>query len=169
MKLHQLTRARDGDALAKEEVVRALRPRLAKMAGYYARRCQTDADDLLQEAWIGLLRALPELDINIGDPEQYLIQYARWHLLDAIRRIKHFQQLSEEDDLPGDINSSGEFNAIELGLFLAELDERQRRIIGYLLAGLTWREAGEALGCTSANIAYHMRQIRRRYESWQNG
>ena len=29
----------------------------------------------------------------------------------------------------------------------------------------TW-EAGSALGCTSANIAYHVRQIRRRYERW---
>ncbi|HET6453664.1 MAG TPA: class I SAM-dependent methyltransferase [Armatimonadota bacterium] len=29
-----------------------------------------------------------------------------------------------------------------------------------------WREAGNTLGCTSANIAYHVRQIRRRYEEW---
>ena len=36
----------------------------------------------------------------------------------------------------------------------------------YLLAGFTWREAGDALGCTSANIAYHVRQIRRQYEAW---
>jgi len=37
-----------------------------------------------------------------------------------------------------------------------------------LLRGLTWRETGHALGCTSANIAYHVRQIRRHYEVWSN-
>jgi hypothetical protein len=33
----------------------------------------------------------------------------------------------------------------------------------------TWREAGAALGCTSANVAYHMRHIRRRYDEWNSG
>jgi hypothetical protein len=33
-----------------------------------------------------------------------------------------------------------------------------------LVSGLTWREAGERLGCPSANIAYHIRTIRGRYE-----
>jgi DNA-binding NarL/FixJ family response regulator len=46
------------------------------------------------------------------------------------------------------------------------LKTRQRAILDCLLAGLTWRETGHALGCTSANIAYHVRQIRRQYEEW---
>ena len=33
--------------------------------------------------------------------------------------------------------------------------------------GLTWREAGSVLGCTSANVAYHMRRIRSQYAAWQ--
>ena len=33
-------------------------------------------------------------------------------------------------------------------------------------SGWHWREAGRELGCTSANVAYHMRQIRRQYEAW---
>ena len=33
-----------------------------------------------------LLEALPALDPNIGSPDQYLIQHARWRLLDAIKR-----------------------------------------------------------------------------------
>jgi DNA-directed RNA polymerase specialized sigma24 family protein len=35
------------------------------------------------------------------------------------------------------------------------------------MAGRTWREAGDALGCSSANVAYHMRRIRRRYAEWE--
>ena len=31
------------------------------------------------------------------------------------------------------------------------------------------REVGSALGCTSANVAYHVRQIRRQWEEWERG
>jgi RNA polymerase sigma-70 factor (ECF subfamily) len=48
------------------------------MAVHYARCSGEDADDLRQEAWLGLLEALPNLDVRIGDPEQYLVRYARW-------------------------------------------------------------------------------------------
>ena len=49
---------------------------------------------------------------------------------------------------------------------MGRLKAPQKAILDCLMAGLTWREAGTALGCTSANIAYHMRQIRRQYEEW---
>ena len=82
----QFARAQDGDPAAVAAVVEHLRPRLTRMAGYYARCAQENADDLLQEAWLGLLDALSELDMEIGSPEQYLIQRARWRLLDAVKR-----------------------------------------------------------------------------------
>ncbi len=81
-------RARAGDASATDAVVHALRPRLSRLAAHYARATGEDPDDLLQEAWLGLLDALPELDISIGTPEQYLIQRARWRLLDAVKRAR---------------------------------------------------------------------------------
>ena len=73
-------RASRGDAAAVAAVVECLRPRLTRMACYYARCASENADDLLQEAWLGLLDALRELDIEIGSPEQYLIQRARWRV-----------------------------------------------------------------------------------------
>ena len=79
-------RAKDGDPSATATLVELLRPRMVRMAAHYARCCREDQDDLLQEAWAGLLEALPALDLRIGSPEQYLIQYARWRLLDAIKR-----------------------------------------------------------------------------------
>jgi DNA-directed RNA polymerase specialized sigma24 family protein len=60
-------------------------------------------------------------------------------------------------------------DAMMLREFARTLKQGQRAVLGCLLAGLTWREAGAALGCTSANVAYHMRHIRRRYDEWNSG
>jgi RNA polymerase sigma-70 factor (ECF subfamily) len=152
-----------------EAVVESLRPRLVKMAAYYARCSGEDADDLLQEAWVGLLQALPELDLRIGSPDQYLIQHARWRLLDAIKRarVRRCASLEAEDQ------EENPTAALETAVaaacvaeFAGQLQANQRAVLDCLLAGLTWREAGLVLGCTSANIAYHVRRIRRRYEEW---
>jgi RNA polymerase sigma-70 factor (ECF subfamily) len=56
--------------------------------------------------------------------------------------------------------------AIYISEFATQLTETQRAVFDCLIDGLTWREAGQVLGCTSANVAYHVRQIRRQYEEW---
>ena len=43
------------------------------------------------------------------------------------------------------------------------LSGRQKIILQGLMDGQTWRQIGETLGCTSANIAYHVRGIRQAY------
>jgi RNA polymerase sigma factor (sigma-70 family) len=138
------------------------------MAAYYAHHSGEDVDDLAQEAWLGLLEALPELDLDIGQPEQYLIARARWRMLDTIKRERVRRCVPLDDGLteatchaPDDIVTSA--CASE---FASHLKSTQRAVLGCLLSGLTWREAGEHLGCASANIAYHVRKIRRRYEEW---
>lgn len=160
-------RARTGDALATECLVTTLRPRLVKMAAYYARCSGEDPEDLLQEAWVGLLEALPVLDTRIGSPEQYLIQHARWRLLDAIKRARVRQCASLEETTLDPAAPAAEETPLAVA-WVAEfarcLKPIQRSILSLLLAGCTWREAGKALGCTSANIAYHVRQIRQRYQ-----
>ncbi len=166
-------RAKDGDPSATATLVEMLRPRMVRMAAHYARRCRENQDDLLQEAWAGLLEALPALDLRIGSPEQYLIQYARWRLLDAIKRA-HVRRCDFIDDaLAETLTDSSRESALETALaavcltdFTVRLSATQRAVLACLLAGLTWREAGELLGCSSANIAYHVRRIRRRYEEW---
>ena len=171
MNLACVMRARSGDPAATEEMIHTLRPRLTRMAAYYARRCREDADDLLQEAWAGLLEALPALDPGIGDPEQYLVQYARWRLLDAIKRaharrwVLLLDQQIEPEAIPPDIAAT--LDAIDLAAFLPRLTPTQRAVLTCLLAGLTWRETGAALGCTCANVAYHVRQIRGLYGRWK--
>ena len=162
-------RARSGDPDAMEAVVEALRPRLARMAGYYARCSGEDPDDLLQEAWVGLLEALPVLNLEIGSPDQYLIQRARWRLLDAVKRARVRRCANLEEAAADRLVCPVPENAVASACaseFAGLLKARQRAILDCLLAGFTWRETGHALGCTSANIAYHVRQIRRQYEEW---
>ena len=164
-----LERARDGDPVATQRLVEEMRPRISKMASYYSRRCGEDADDLAQEAWLSLLEALPQLDLAIGQPEQYLIARARWRMLDTVKRERVRRCDSLDDDLL-DLSRPPSPDAVLAAAcvseFAAGLKPTQRRVLGFLLLGLTWREAGERLGCASANIAYHVRIIRRRYEEW---
>jgi RNA polymerase sigma-70 factor (ECF subfamily) len=168
----RIERAIEGDPSATAEVVEALRPRIAKMAAYYARCSGEDADDLLQEAWLGLLEALPNLDVAIGSPEQHLIQRARWRLLDAVKRarVRRCAPLDETEGgfAPPPVHETAVASAC-VAEFSRHLKDRQRDVLNCLLAGLTWREAGHALGCTAANIAYHVRQIQRQYEAWSDG
>jgi len=169
MNYHTLARARDGDLAAIEEVVKTLRPRLSRMAAYYARSCRQEADDLLAEAWKGMLEALRELNLNIGDPEQYLIKYARWRLLDAIRDGQARQAMNAVDAPPDNLPCSTHSNAlvdVEMRDFFRLLKPLQQAISVCLIAGMTWRETGKLLGCTSANVAYHVKQIRRSYKEW---
>ena len=90
--LNELVRVGVGAAgeppTANEALAAALRPRLARMAAYFGRRCGEDPDDLLQEAWLAVLEALPALDPRIGSPEQHLLRRARWRVLDSIRRSR---------------------------------------------------------------------------------
>jgi RNA polymerase sigma-70 factor (ECF subfamily) len=139
------------------------------MAAYYAYRCGEDADDLLQEAWLGLLDALPSLDARIGSPEQYLIRRAKWRLLDAVKRsrVRRCASLVEEGgEAAPDPEPDEALDHAVVVEFLSQLQANQRAVLECLLDGLTWREAGRVLGCTSANVGYHVRQIRRRYEAW---
>lgn len=165
MNLVCVSRARSGDAPALQEVYDRLQPRLVRMAAYYARHCAEEADDLQQEAWLGVFEALPRLNCGIGDPEQYLLRYARWRLLDAVRRsLLHEPSVALDEQM--DCAMPDVPDTLDITVFLSGLTPIQRKIVACLLAGFTWREAGEALGCTSANVAYHVRRISEQYHIW---
>ena len=167
----EIVLAREGRPAAQAEVVEALRPRLERMARYYGRRCGEDPDDLMQEAWVALLEALREVDVRIGSPEQFLIQKARWRMLDAIKRARIRRCVTlEQEWLPDETPAPDEeaVSGAAASEFLGRLTPQQNAIVACLLEGKTWREAGGDLGCTSANIAYHVRQIRGKYCEWVN-
>lgn len=161
--------AREGNPQARHELVEALRPRITKMAAYYGRCTGEDPDDLLQEAWIGLFEGLAEVDLHIGTPEHYLTARARWKVLDAVKRNKVRRCAPLDDAAYELIPDTGAENALDYACateFVDQLKDNHQEIIDCLMDGLTWRETGDRLGCASANIAYHVRKIRRQYEEW---
>ncbi len=173
-----LIRARRGDAAAQDELRRALRPRLESLAGYYAARTGMDAADLLQEAWVAVFEALPGIDLTIGTPTQYLLKHARWQILDHIRwnKRRSHETLDDlvvetpeiaENSFGTAVNRAPATGDVETRMLIDDLEGRlnakQKEILHGLLDGFTWRQIGDSLGCTSANVAYHVRGIRQAY------
>lgn len=165
-----LLRARGGDVAAQDSLRERLRPRLESLAGYYAARTGMDSADLLQEAWLAVFEVLPTVDTSIGTPSQFLLRHARWQILDHIRWSKRrsCESLDSVDDTIADYSSARPGTGdVEARMLVADLErrlnERQKSILKGLLAGRTWRQIGDSMGCTSANVAYHVRGIREAY------
>ncbi|MBC8138619.1 MAG: sigma-70 family RNA polymerase sigma factor [Fibrella sp.] len=173
-----LIRARRGDPVAQDQLRQALRPRLESLAGYYAARTGMDAADLLQEAWVAVFEALPGIDLTIGTPTQYLLKHARWQILDHIRwnKRRSHETLDDlvvetpeiaENSFGTAVNRAPAAGDVETRMLIDDLESRlnakQKEILHGLLDGFTWRQIGDSLGCTSANVAYHVRGIRQAY------
>ena len=149
-----------------EQLMTELQSRVARMAEHYARCSRLDRDDLFQEAWLALLEAWPEFDPALGELTPYLIQRARWRMLDAVKYMRLRNCASFDASTAEDVPSFLADDPTELDEFAAQLTELQQRILRCLLHGLTWRDTGAELGFTSANVAYHVREIRRRFLAW---
>lgn len=163
-----IDRARLGDERARSELAVALRPRLEAMARRYAWRSGEDPGDLLGEAWCAVFDALAEIDMSVGEPACYLVQRARWRMLDYLKwsRLRRTDPAEEQPPLLDATDVAGSVVGLELlSQLLAALSETQRVVLLRVLRGETWREVGEALGCSAANIAYHMRRIRGQWEA----
>ena len=133
------------------------------MVLHYARRTGEDADDLLQEAWLVFFEALASVDVAIGQPEHYLLQRTRWGVIDAVRRSRR-RRAEPLDAAPEPVD--GPVAEVPLSDFLAGLSEAQRAVAAGLLAGLTFRELGDRLACSSGNVAYHVQKIREQHARW---
>ena len=174
-----MLRARSGDAAAQDLLRESLRPRLESLAGYYASRTGMDSADLLQEAWVAVFEALPTVDVTIGTSSQFLLKHARWQILDHIRwnkRRSHdklddlmfeSREMAENRDALGAAPVLPATGDVEAKMLVEDLESRlnarQRDILHGLLDGHTWRQIGDTLGCTSANVAYHVRGIRKAF------
>lgn len=160
---HVIQRAQQGDRLAREEISELLRERVLRTAGYYARLTGMDREDLQQEMWLGMLVGLQQVDVSIGDPLCYLFLRGKWRLLEAIRRSERERAEPLE---PGTVMA--ERSAFEEEVWTrwltTELRGRlrgpQRAILSGLLQGYLQDELAQSLGCTAANVSYHVRKIR---------
>jgi DNA-directed RNA polymerase specialized sigma24 family protein len=147
------------------EIVGALSTRIEKMAAYFGRVSGVDADDLRQDAWVAVFEMAPNLDCSIGSPEQHLLKRARWRILDSIRSQRRRQHLPLSEIPDHDQCYTESWGGADLAELNAGLSLIQRRILRALLEGYTWREVGALIGCTSANVAYHVRKIRAQYHA----
>ncbi|MCC6446644.1 MAG: sigma-70 family RNA polymerase sigma factor [Armatimonadetes bacterium] len=163
-----IEQAQRGDWDAKSAIVNKLQNRIERMARYYAARCREDMGDLVQEGWVSILDALQEVDISIGDPQQYLLKRAKWRMLDYIKWNRRRQHEPLEDELLPETGAIHQevVASVFSSQFVRQLNSRQQALVGHLVAGDTWREAADKLGCTSSNVAYHVRQIQRAYVRW---
>ncbi len=160
---HVIERARQGDHSAREQVSSMLRDRVVRTAGHYASLTGMDRDDLQQEMWLGMMMGLQQVDTTIGDPLCYLFLRGKWRLLEAIRRSQRERAESLDDgfvladrtNFEDDVYSR--WMAVQLG---SRLRGPQRAILNGLLQGFQQEEMAGRLGCTAANVSYHVRKIR---------
>jgi DNA-directed RNA polymerase specialized sigma24 family protein len=160
--------ARQGSETARQEIHDLLRDRVTRTAGHYASLTGMDRDDLQQEMWLGMLLGLQQVDVNIGDPLYYLFLRGKWRLLEAIRRSERERadSLDAEVSVPDRVIFEDEVCSRWMTLRLASrLRGPQRTILHGLLQGHLQEELAQTLGCTAANVSYHVRKIREGYRT----
>jgi RNA polymerase sigma factor (sigma-70 family) len=158
-----IERARQGDPAAREEVSNLLRDRVQRTAGHYASLTGMDREDLQQEMWLGMLMGLQQVDVSIGDPLCYLFLRGKWRLLEAIRRSdrERAESLEAGTSVPDRQSFEDEICSRWMALQLrSRLRGPQRDILAGLLQGYQQEELARSLGCTAANVSYHVRKIR---------
>jgi RNA polymerase sigma factor (sigma-70 family) len=163
-----IEQARQGDELARQQISDMLRDRVVRTAGHYASLTGMDREDLQQEMWLGMLIGLQQVDVSIGDPLYYLFLRGKWRLLEAIRRSERERADSLETGVtvPDRIIFEDEVCSRWLTLKLARrLRGPQRAILQGLLQGQLQEELAQSLGCTAANVSYHVRKIREGYRA----
>jgi RNA polymerase sigma factor (sigma-70 family) len=153
---------------AQEEFVSALEDRVRSLAGHYSRLTRQDRHDLEQEAWLHIFTALETIDSDAQMTPSYLVQLARWRLLDAARRWQRQHRDSDLASMPIEAHHSvkHDTSSVYVDEFLEELNPKQRAIVDALLEGATWRETGSRLGFSSANVGRHLRTIQARYQEY---
>jgi RNA polymerase sigma factor (sigma-70 family) len=155
--------ARQGNSAARERVSELLRDRVLRTAGHYASITGMDREDLQQEMWLGMMLGLQTVDVTIGDPLYYLFLRGKWRLLEAIRRSERERADSLDAGAPvlDRVRFEEEVWSRWEALRLANrLRGPQQAILYGLLEGYLQEELAQSLGCTAANVSYHVRKIR---------
>ncbi|MBN1552386.1 sigma-70 family RNA polymerase sigma factor [bacterium] len=159
-------RAGEGDVKARQELIELLTPRLEKIVRKYQWISGMDKDDLKQEVYMAVIEGLDRVDITIGSSSEYLLKFARWRLLDCLKKIlrhrcgENFE--TQESHVEDMCNVNAAMTA-EMELLDNRMTEIQKQILHAVAAGYTWREIGDQMGFTAANVAHHLKQIRKIY------
>jgi RNA polymerase primary sigma factor len=157
--------AQGGDAVAREQLVRAFLPSIAIVARRYRNSSAVERRELMQEGVVGLLRALARFDSSLGTP---FWAYASWWVRQAMQRLmaelgrpvvlsdralrqiarvkdaqhRLFQDLGKEPSA-AELAAETSFTTEQVGLLMAA--ERRPRILEES-AGQERSGGGEAVG-----------------------
>jgi RNA polymerase sigma-70 factor (ECF subfamily) len=164
-----VVRSQIGDEDAFEELLGNYSPRLrlyvARMLGH--RQIQTD--DLLQEIWVSVFRALPKLN-DASSFRAWLFSIARARICREFRRrTLDFQPLAEAQ-LEAAAPDAGEVVDVEaLHQHLGELSEEHREALALrFIEEMSYEEiaqvTGHSLGTVRSRIHYAKRALRRAWE-----
>lgn len=157
-------RVRAGDPQAVDAVMKLLTPRVQRMGGYYARRTGYERDELVQEGLMAIVEGMSAAAVRFEAPEMHLVRLARWRMLDWIRRSRRRRNAALEQEcaaIDHELAQAGE--QMDVNQFVARLSPRQAQIACGLMDGWNWREVAAQMGCSSANLGYHLRKIRAEY------
>jgi len=158
-----------------EEAFTLLHERYCGSLKYYVRRLvdsEAAADDVLQTAWMKVLRGIKKLR-RLDTFPVWLYRIARNEALQAIRRERKWVELSEIDE-PVDTDEGSDemllgIDASRLHGALGKLTALHREVLVLkFLEDMSYEEMGEVIGCNpgtvKSRIHYAKKSLRRALE-----
>jgi len=156
-------RCQAGDGAAFTELVGRYGPRVR----YYLRKVVGDrheADDLLQDVWVDVFRALPRLADPVAFPA-WLYRLARDRAFRRLRRRPPPCQLDPEHE-PADRTEKGDgFTADDISWVHAALDrlphEHREVLVLRFLEGMAYEDVARVVGCPLGTVKsriYHAKR-----------
>lgn len=140
-------------------------PGIARVAGTYT-RTREERDDLLQEIWLAVWRALPGFR-GEASVKTFIFRIAHNRSVTELarRRPDHDDALLEGvvDNAPGPAEHlAGQRQSEQLRLAVQALPLGLRQVFSLRLEGLSYSEVAEVLGISESNVAVRLNRARQR-------
>ena len=163
-----VVRSQIGDDAAFAELLRLYSPRLRFYVGKMLHERHENTDDLLQEIWLGVFRALPKLN-DAAAFRAWLFRIARDRVCREFRRARiEFHPLEEQqiENVPSDIepDDAVDREAVRRQIELLSAEHREALVLRFI-EDMTYDEiarvTGSTLGTVRSRIHYAKRALRR--------
>lgn len=164
MSEHVLIQIARGDARAVEACMATYGPLVWSLARRYLRNVQ-DAEDAVQEIFVGLWKSAESFDPEKGSERTFIMTLARRRLIDRLRRMGRSLKATDLDSAP---EPAGETVPDRV-----EIDDEKRRVLGALdqlrpaqqevlrlalLEGQTHQQIAQQTGMPMGTVKSHARR-----------
>lgn len=163
-----VVRSQIGDETAFEELLRLYSPRLRFYVSKMLGEKHESADDLLQEIWLGVFRALPKLN-DAAAFHAWLFRIARARVCREFRgRRVHFDSLDQLDSMLQEERTDVlDAEALRLRLDALSVEHREALMLRFI-EDMSYEEiarvTSSTLGTVRSRIHYAKRALRRAIE-----